>query len=69
VFVAPEFRGRGYAKRVVAAAEAACAAAGIATLWLHTEHARGMYEKLGWVAVGPQDDWGHAVTLMRRDFG
>ena len=68
VFVHPDHRGRGHARRLVRRVEAACIEAAIATLWLHTEFARGMYEGLGWTAVEPQNDRGHAVTLMRRDF-
>ncbi len=67
VFVQAPHRGRGHAVRMVRAVENACVTAGIPTLWLHTEHAAGLYARLGWEAVGPADDWGHAVTLMRRD--
>ncbi len=69
VFVPPQFRGRGHAVRLVRAVEAACVAQAIQTLWLHTEFAAGLYARLGWKEVGPADDWGHAVTLMRRDLG
>jgi hypothetical protein len=30
-------------------------------------HAANLYAALGWQAVGPEVDHGHAVTLMRRD--
>ena len=66
VFVHPDFRGRGHALRVIAAVVAACRAAAIPTLWLHTEHAAELYARLGWEALGAADDAGHAVTLMRR---
>ncbi len=67
VYVDPAFRGRGHAARLVRVVEQAARDAGISTLWLHTESAPGLYAKLGWIAVGPEVDHGHAVTLMRRD--
>ncbi len=66
VFVAPPFRGRGHSLRVIDAVVAACRAAAIPTLFLHTEFAAGLYAKLGWQVIGPADDAGHAVTVMRR---
>jgi hypothetical protein len=47
--------------------EAAAAAAGVTRLWLHTEHAAGLYAALGWIARGRDVDHGHGVTLMSRD--
>jgi GNAT superfamily N-acetyltransferase len=68
VYVDPAFRGRGYAVRLVRFVEAECRRAGIATLWLHTAHAAGLYAKLGWQALEEIDNHGERVTLMRRDF-
>ena len=68
VFVDPAFRGQGHAAALVREVEEAARAQGVGTLWLHTEHAAGLYAKLGWVAVGPEIDVRFAVTLMRRDF-
>lgn len=69
VYVDPAYRGRGHAVRLVHAVEAAAMAGGIRRLWLHSEHAAGLYAKLGWIADGPEVDHGHAVTLMHRDLG
>jgi GNAT superfamily N-acetyltransferase len=68
VFVAPEYRGKNLAPPLVRRVEDAAQAAGARTLWLHTEHAEGLYAKLGWEAVGPEMDHQVAVTLMKRLF-
>ena len=69
VFVDPAFRGQGHAAALVRRVEDAARAAGIATLWLHTEHASGLYAKLGWESAGPEMDHQFPVTLMRRNPG
>ncbi|MCW3473152.1 GNAT family N-acetyltransferase [Limobrevibacterium gyesilva] len=69
VYVPEAYRGRGYAARLVRRVEAACMEAGIATLWLHTEHAAALYARLGWQEAGAARDHGHPVSIMRRDFG
>lgn len=66
VFVDPPFRGQGHAAALVRRVEAAAKAQGVETLWLHTEHAAGLYAKLGWGAAGPEMDHEFPVTLMRR---
>ncbi len=48
VFVAPEHRGRGVARELVNTAVSEAKDLGIKTLYLHTEGANGLYEKLGW---------------------
>ena len=67
VFVNPPFRGRGHAAALVRRIEDFARARGVETLWLHTEHAAGLYAKLGWTPAGPEMDRQFAVTLMRRD--
>jgi GNAT superfamily N-acetyltransferase len=67
VFVAPAFRGRGYARRLVAAAETAAHRAAIPTLWLYTRAAEPLYGELGWYQAGTDMYDGDPVTLMRRD--
>jgi GNAT superfamily N-acetyltransferase len=67
VFVAPAFRGRGHARRLVAAVEAAARRADIATLWLYTRSAERLYAPLGWCPAGAGTCEGDPVTLMRRD--
>ncbi len=69
VYVDPPFRGRGHAERLVRAVEDAARAGGVRRLWLHSEHAVGLYAKLGWIADGPEVDHGHPVTLMHKDLG
>lgn len=67
VFVAPAFRGRGYARALVRRVEAFAAAAGIRQIWLYTLHAEPLYTGLGWERVGFEPDGGRQVVLMRRD--
>ncbi len=66
VFVDSPFRGHGHAVALVRRVEEAARTAGVTTLWLHTEHASGLYAKLGWEPVGPEMDHQFAVTLMKR---
>ncbi len=69
VFVAPGFRGRGLATRLVRHVEAHAAAAGIPALWLYTAAADGLYARLGWQGAGQAVDPGSGkpVRLMRRE--
>lgn len=67
LFVPPAFRRRGHATGLVAAIEATALAQCIPTLWLVTRHARGLYARLGWQAIGPADFHGEVAELMRRD--
>jgi hypothetical protein len=69
VLIVPEARRRGYVIPLIQAVEAASVAAAIPRLWLHTEHAEGIYAKAGWERVEVvQREGKSAVTLMRRDF-
>ena len=61
------FRGRGHANRLVRHVEAAFQAAGITPIYLNTEHAAGLYTRLGWIDIGTAPHNGHSVTIMRRD--
>ncbi len=67
VFVASSFRGRGFARRLVIAVEAAARRAAIPTLWLYTRSAEPLYGALGWRCAGADTHDGAPVTLMRRD--
>lgn len=68
VVVTPAARGQGYVRTLIWAVEAACRAADMATLWLHTHTAERIYERAGWVAVEAVERAGKPeVTLMRRD--
>ncbi len=66
VFISPNFRGRGHAKRIVRHIEAAAYAGGIERLYLHTENATALYAGLGWAEIGNEDYHGHKVTVMRK---
>jgi hypothetical protein len=51
VFVIPKARPRGHVIPLIQAVEAAPVAAGIPTLWLHTDTAAWVYAKAGWRTV------------------
>ena len=68
VVVAPAARGQRHVHILIAAVEAACRAAGVTTVWLHTLSAERIYARGGWVAVETVERAGKPpVTLMRRD--
>lgn len=67
VYVVPEARGQGCAQRLVAAVVEAAQEAGHEALFLYTNDAQGLYERLGWYAVEETVDHGRPVTIMRRD--
>lgn len=67
MFVAPAWRGRGYAMKLVRTVEEAARAAGMSTLWLYTRTAQGLYARAGWAHVEDFVAVGTAATLMRRD--
>ena len=70
VFVVPEARGRGYARRLVEAVERVCQAERIPAAWLYTNTAEALYARVGWHRVEVvQREGKAAVVLMRRDFG
>ena len=67
VFVAPQARGRGHAARLVAAVESYAASLGVATLWLYTRTAEGLYAGIGWRTVETVAYRDKTYALMRRD--
>jgi GNAT superfamily N-acetyltransferase len=67
VFVAPVQRGNGIASALVRHAVQQAAMMGIARLYLYTEAARGLYEKLGWHAIAEDHYEGQTVTIMAID--
>lgn len=67
VYVVPEARGQGCAQRLVATVEDAARAAGAMSLYLYTNDAQRLYERLGWYAIEEAEDNGRPVTIMRRD--
>lgn len=67
VFVAPAHRRRGVAGALVRTVEAAAAGRGVATLYLHTATAEGLYTGLGWRRIGAaHDDRGDPVAVMAK---
>jgi GNAT superfamily N-acetyltransferase len=67
VFVAPGWRGRGYAALLVSAVENVCRQRSIATLWLYTRTAERIYARCGWRTVEMIRRKGRTYALMRRD--
>jgi len=67
VYVTPAARGRGVASALVRHAVAQTAAMGVARLYLYTENAQGLYEKLGWRVIATERFQGHSVTIMAID--
>ena len=67
VFVAPDWRGRGYAALLVSAVENVCLQRSIATLWLYTRNAERIYARCGWRTVETIPRKGRTYALMRRD--
>lgn len=66
VFVAPEYRGLGYASALVRRVEAFASTASVPTLWLYTWTAEPLYARLGWERVGLENERGKDVVLMVR---
>jgi GNAT superfamily N-acetyltransferase len=69
VYVDVPFRGRGHSPLVVARVEQAARDAGVATLWLYTRTAPGLYRKLGWRDSEQIVRERGVYQVMRRDFG
>lgn len=67
VYVTPTARGRGVASALVRHAVRQAAVMGVARLYLYTEGARGLYEKLGWRAIAMDHFEGSPVTIMAID--
>ena len=69
VYVAPAHRRKGIASALVRHAVRRAAMMGVARLYLFTESARNLYEKLGWHAIAEETYEGQAVTIMAIDIG
>jgi GNAT superfamily N-acetyltransferase len=67
VYVTPSARGRGVASALVRCVVEHVAAMGVARLYLYTEGARGLYEKLGWYVIATDHFEGSPVTIMAID--
>ena len=66
MYIAPEHRGTGNARRLVAELEAFARANGIARLSLYTAVAVGLYLKCGWHPVETFDKDGLIYTIMQK---
>jgi GNAT superfamily N-acetyltransferase len=67
VFVRPGMRGHGVATALVRHVMVQMAARGIPRLYLFTQDARGLYEKIGWQVIGMDHDNGLDMTIMAVD--
>ena len=68
LYVVPDFRRRGIAHRLVRAIEAEALIRDHARLYLYTDDAVGLYERLGWRVMDRVDWMGFPTALMMRDF-
>jgi GNAT superfamily N-acetyltransferase len=66
-YVAPAHRGRGVASALVRHAVREAARMRVELLYLYTESARGLYERLGWRPIGEEEYEGDMVTIMAID--
>lgn len=64
VLVLPTFRGRGFGSALVTAIEQHAAALGVETLYLYTDSAQGLYEKLAWEEIDREPYKGREVVIM-----
>ena len=67
VYVLPAARGCGVATGLVRHVMAQMEAFGVSRLYLVTEGARGLYEKIGWQAIGTSHHAGMEMTTMTID--
>ena len=67
VYVVPEARGQGCAQRLVTTVEDAARMSGYRSIFLYTNDAQALYEKLGWFAIEETMDARRPVTIMQRD--
>jgi GNAT superfamily N-acetyltransferase len=67
LYVAPQFRGQGVARRLVRAIEDHARRNGVARLHLYTVDAAELYRKCGWAIVERFSSKDVELTLMKRD--
>ncbi|MDQ1080463.1 GNAT family N-acetyltransferase [Pseudoroseomonas cervicalis] len=65
LYVVPEARRQGHAARLARAVQQAARAQGAAELWLYTDSAEALYERLGWVCVERLPQGAGEIALMR----
>ncbi len=69
VFVKPSHRHRGIASALVRRAVREAARLDVGRLYLYTQPARGLYEKLGWRPLAEDHYEGQPVTIMTIETG
>src|SRR5262245_42976906 len=67
LYVDPEFRGQGVARRLVSAIEDHARRQGVARLYLYTGDAEDFYRKCGWAVVERFATGHFALALMTRN--
>ena len=67
VFVSPAFRGRGHGAALVTAVEDHATRVGVERLYLYTNSAQSLYEKLGWVEIEREHYRGREVVIMQKN--
>jgi len=69
LYVRPASRGRGVARRLVAAVTEHARLSGLERLYLYTEGQAELYRGLGWSRLSSTELAGHTVTVMCRELG
>ncbi|MCV6620481.1 MAG: GNAT family N-acetyltransferase [Cellvibrionaceae bacterium] len=67
VYVKEQARGRGLASLLVQHCEQEASRLGLSTLYLSTEHAGPLYEKLGWIKLQDCNYKGYPLDVMQKD--
>lgn len=66
VYTFPEFRGKGFCRRLMERAEKEAAALGYGEVYVATDH-EGLYERLGYEYIGNvMDVWGEDSRIYRK---
>lgn len=66
VYVAPAYRKRGFGSDLVMDIEERAAGLGIETLYLYTNSAQRLYERLGWLEIEREPYRGREVVIMSK---
>ncbi|MGU3576773.1 GNAT family N-acetyltransferase [Brucellaceae bacterium C25G] len=67
LYVAPEFRSRGYALQLIAHLEEVTSQAGIERLSLYTDGSVGLYIKAGWTVIETFDENNALYSIMQKN--
>lgn len=69
LYVAPEHRGRGHARRLIAHLESEALGHGMKQLNLYCDDAAGFYRKLGWQDIDRFEDEGKSYFILCKQLG